>query len=114
MSWHSGSSTDRFTGQLPFFFQVREAFAVGTSMTLADEYRNQFGWRRWARILDELPAMDGKLVLDLGCGVGDLAAALVARGARVIGFDTNETLLEAARARGISGAEFRNADLRER
>lgn len=82
-------------------------------MTLADEYRNQLRWRRWEPILDELPVMDGKLVLDLGCGVGDQAAALVARGARVIGIDTNETLLEVARARGIPRAEFRNADLRE-
>lgn len=81
-------------------------------MTLVEEYRNQLQWRRWARVLDELPAMDGKVVLDLGCGVGDQAAALVARGARVIGIDTNEALLDAARARCIPHTEFRNADLR--
>lgn len=44
--------------------------------------------------------------------MGDQAAELVARGARVIGFDTNDELLQSARARGLAGAEFRKADLR--
>jgi len=59
-----------------------------------------------------LPPLAGKKVLDLGCAIGDQTAELVRRGARVIGIDTNEELLAAARARGIAGAEFRNGDLR--
>jgi len=59
-----------------------------------------------------VPPLDGKTVLDLGCGVGDQAAELVARGARVIGIDTNEELLATAQSRGIPNAEFRNGDLR--
>ena len=51
-------------------------------------------------------------MLDLGCGIGDQAAELVARGARVIGIDRNEELLEAARSRGLRNAEFRLGDLR--
>lgn len=51
-------------------------------------------------------------MLDLGCGVGDQAAELVARGARVIGVDLNEELLRVAQARQLPGAEFRTADLR--
>lgn len=82
-------------------------------MTLSSEYRRQFTWRDWTRVFDLLPPLGGQTVLDLGCGVGDLAAELAARGARVIGIDLNEELLEAARARGLAGAEFRKADLRE-
>ncbi len=71
-----------------------------------------FAWRAWATALDALPAVDGATILDLGCGVGDVAAELVARGARVIGIDGNEELLDAARARKLAGAEFRVGDLR--
>ena len=80
--------------------------------SLAEEYRRQFAWRSWSRVLDSLPSLAGQLVLDLGCGVGDQANALAARGARVIGIDSNEELLSAARARQIAGAEFRLGDLR--
>lgn len=80
-------------------------------MTLADEYRRQLPWRDWDRALTALPELSGKLVLDLGCGVGDVTTRLCARGARVIGFDLNEELLASARASAIPGAEFRSADL---
>lgn len=50
--------------------------------------------------------------MDLGSGVGDVAAELVARGARVIGVDANQELLAMAQARGIANAEFRSGDLR--
>lgn len=69
-------------------------------------------WRDWSTALAALPPLAGELVLDLGCGVGDQAAELLARGARVIGFDANEELLDAARARTLEGAEFHGADLR--
>jgi len=82
-------------------------------MNLSDYYRRQLGWRDWPRVFEALPPLRGKTVLDLGCGVGDLAAELVGRGARVIGFDLNEELLAAARGRGLAGAEFRKADIRE-
>lgn len=82
-------------------------------MSLADEYRRQREWRAWSAILDALPPLDGRTVLDLGCGVGDQAAELAARGARVIGIDANEELLREAESRRIPGAEFRRADLRE-
>lgn len=82
-------------------------------MTLSTEYRRQLAWRDWPRVFEALPSLRGQTVLDLGCGVGDLAAELVERGARVIGVDLNEELLAAARGRGLAGAEFRKADLRE-
>lgn len=66
-------------------------------MSLVREYRNQFAWRGWKTALDALPPLEGKLVLDLGCGVGDLATELVARGARVARLKTLQS---------FCGAEF--------
>lgn len=71
-------------------------------MDLADEYRRQFAWRDWATVFAALPPLAGQVVFDLGCGPGDLAAELVRRGARVVGFDCNEELLAAARERNLS------------
>ena len=81
-------------------------------MSLAQEYRRQFEWRDWDAVLAALPSLREQTVLDIGCGVGDVAAELVARGARVIGFDGNEELLQEARNRGLPNAEFRSAELR--
>jgi SAM-dependent methyltransferase len=82
-------------------------------MNLPDYYRRQLAWRAWPRVFAALPSVRGQTVLDLGCGVGDLAAEMVGRGARVIGVDVSEELLAAARGRGLAGAELRKADLRE-
>lgn len=81
-------------------------------MSLLSEYKRQFDWRDWPTIFDALPSVRGQTVLDLGCGVGDLAAAFVARGARVIGVDMNEEFLQEARSRQLLDAEFRKDDLR--
>ena len=82
-------------------------------MDLATEYRRQRAWRDWEGAFSLLPPLEGRTVLDLGCGVGDQTAELAGRGALVIGLDGNQELLGAARARGIANAEFRRADLRE-
>src|SRR5262245_14670356 len=81
-------------------------------MSLPREYKRQFGWRAWPMIFDALPSLRGQTILDLGCGVGDLAAELVARGAHVIGVDMSEELLAEARSRQLSNIEFRTDDLR--
>jgi len=81
-------------------------------MSLSSEYQRQREWRAWPKIFDALPLLRGQTVLDLGCGVGDQAAELVARGARVIGIETNEVFLLAARSRPIPNAEFHAEDLR--
>jgi ubiquinone/menaquinone biosynthesis C-methylase UbiE len=80
-------------------------------MSLASGYRRQAVWRAWPRIFEALPPLGGQTVLDLGCGVGDQAAELEARGARVIGVDGNEELLSRARARRLAGAEFHRSNL---
>ena len=50
-------------------------------------------------LLDLLPALDGRHVLDLACGHGRLSRELARRGARVVGVDISAVLLEQARAR---------------
>ncbi len=53
-----------------------------------------------AILLSRLPSdLTGQRVLDAGCGVGQLSAALAERGAEVIGIDISPNLLEVARDR---------------
>ncbi len=82
-------------------------------MGLADEYRLQAPWRDWTGAFGALPAVRGQRVLDLGCALGDQAAELVRRGARVLGIDGNEDLLRVARTRGLTNAEFLCQDVRD-
>ena len=51
--------------------------------------------------LQRLDPKPGELILDIGCGDGVLTARIAEAGARVIGFDSSEGMVEAARARGI-------------
>jgi SAM-dependent methyltransferase len=50
-------------------------------------------------LLDLLPGLSGRHVLDLACGQGRLSRELARRGARVVGIDISTALLEQARAR---------------
>lgn len=53
-----------------------------------------------ALLLDWLPAdLNGKRVLDAGCGTGALACAAAERGAEVVAVDLSATLIELARER---------------
>lgn len=64
-------------------------------------------------VLELLGGVDGLRVLDVGCGPGLYAAELVARGAVVVGLDQSPRMVELARARVPTGAEFRVHDLSE-
>jgi demethylmenaquinone methyltransferase/2-methoxy-6-polyprenyl-1,4-benzoquinol methylase len=56
--------------------------------------------RRWKRCVVELASVQpGDRALDLCCGTGDLAFALAARGAEVMGLDFSEPMLQVAEAR---------------
>ena len=55
--------------------------------------------------------VQGRRILDAGCGSGPLAAALVARGAEVTGFDGSPAMLELARRRLGDSAQLRVHDL---
>lgn len=91
----------------------RPAATTLRGMGFVDEYRRQYAFRPWAEIFAALPPLHGKTILDLGCGPGDQAEALAARGARVIGLDLNPEVIAYAAARGIRGATFHVADLKQ-
>ncbi len=55
----------------------------------------------------------GRRILDAGCGSGPLAAALLAKGAIVTGFDSSPRMVELARQRLGEGAALQVADLGE-
>src|SRR5215470_3808046 len=84
--------------------------AIGDSWALhadTNDYRNFF---LMPRTLEMLGDVSGRRILDLGCGEGGYARELARRGARVIGVDGSERMIEVARDRAraaeISGATF--------
>ncbi|MDB4939020.1 MAG: class SAM-dependent methyltransferase [Labilithrix sp.] len=78
---------------------------------LVEQYQRQERWRRWDEALSVLPLERGHRVLDLGCGVGQVAARLNDLGADVVGLDSSDELLAAARARHPH-LRFEKADIR--
>lgn len=80
-------------------------------MSIIEDYARQYKWRRWHEVLDALPQLEQERILDLGCGIGDIASDLSNRGAIVVGIDANEDLIRHARTRNIPNAEFRIDDL---
>lgn len=48
-----------------------------------------------------LAPQPGEIILDVGCGDGVLTAQISAAGAKVIGLDASEAMIEVARARGV-------------
>jgi len=87
---------------------LRAADAAGFFARWADRWdalkREVYGEAFWApALLALLPR--GTRVADLGCGTGELVAALAAAGAEVIGVDREEAMLTAARGRteGLPG-----------
>ena len=67
----------------------------------ADRYQRQFGFvsAMAGGVLELLDASPGEVVLDLGCGTGELAAEIQARGARVLALDSDPAMVAAARRR---------------
>jgi ubiquinone/menaquinone biosynthesis C-methylase UbiE len=57
--------------------------------------------------LDGLGDLMGRVVIDVGCGTGDLVRELVSRGARAIGIDSAEMLAKAKALPAVTGEEFR-------
>ena len=67
----------------------------------ADRYQRQFGFvsAMGGDVLELLDPAPGETVLDLGCGTGELAAAIAASGARVLALDSDPAMVAAARRR---------------
>ncbi|MEO8523057.1 MAG: ubiquinone/menaquinone biosynthesis methyltransferase, partial [Acidobacteriota bacterium] len=99
----------------------RRAYARRLFATIADRYDLitvllSYGQdRRWKRQLADLAGpVQGRRVLDLACGTGDIAFALSARGAAVTGLDLTHRMLQIARARGATAgrsAQFVTGDM---
>jgi SAM-dependent methyltransferase len=72
------------------------------------------GWGEplYAHALEAADVGAGTSVLDLGCGTGELAAAAVARGARVVGVDTDGAALALA-AEVVPRGRFRVGDVHD-
>jgi demethylmenaquinone methyltransferase / 2-methoxy-6-polyprenyl-1,4-benzoquinol methylase len=66
--------------------------------------------RRWRRITVEQTVRSGDRTLDACCGTGDLAIAARAAGAKVVGLDFSERMLERAR-RKAPEIEFVHGDM---
>lgn len=72
--------------------------------------------RPFRDLVDQVGAQEPALVVDLGCGNGPATLVLAARwpGARVVGVDSSESMLEAAREADPDGrVEWVQADLRD-
>ena len=82
------------------------------SSELSAQYERAERWRHRDEALACIPLLDGQRILDLGCGVGQVAARFHRLGAQVIGVDGNERLLEVARARHPE-VRFERLDLGE-
>ena len=69
----------------------------------ADRYARdaRFVTEYGVELLDLLAARSGERILDLGCGDGVLASRIRERGAKVVGIDSSQAMVSAARARGV-------------
>jgi SAM-dependent methyltransferase len=64
-----------------------------------------------AALLAAIDPRPGDVVIDLAAGTGDVAEAVAGRGAQVIATDISPAMVEAARRRGIEGADHRVMDM---
>ena len=65
-----------------------------------------------AAALDLLDPQPGEHILDVGCGDGTLTMQIRERGADVVGIDNSESMIAAARARGLDVRLMDAADLK--
>jgi len=75
-------------------------------MSLVEIYSKQYPWRRWSTVYPDLGDLEATDVLDLGCGIGDQSRDLSRLGARVLGIDANQAVIDHAESRGIPHARF--------
>ncbi|MEV4280002.1 class I SAM-dependent methyltransferase [Actinoplanes xinjiangensis] len=86
-----------------------DTFAESYSMDNGSNLFNAYYER--PAVIDLAGDVDGRRVLDVGCGSGPLFAALRAKGAAVTGFDSSSAMVELARQRLGEDAALYVADL---
>ena len=63
---------------------------------ISQEYKRQSDWRTWNSYVSKLPILPSNLILDLGCGTGDVSVLLAERASYVIGIDLNIDIIQFA------------------
>ncbi|HEU5209174.1 MAG TPA: class I SAM-dependent methyltransferase [Longimicrobiales bacterium] len=97
-------------------YDVAGHYDAGYYQDLAARYRtrNRFARQRIANVLSLLPPLDGRVLVDIGCGMGTFTVEAARRGARALGVDFAPEALPAAaavaRAEGAEQAWFTRAD----
>jgi trans-aconitate methyltransferase len=71
--------------------------------------RHSYVFEYGQAVLDLLAPQSGEIILDLGCGSGQLTAAIAKAGASVIGLDSSSEMLAEARA-NFPAVDFRLGD----
>jgi ubiquinone/menaquinone biosynthesis methyltransferase len=96
-------------GKAPFVRRLFSTIAHRYDLiTVLLSYGQDRRWKR--RLIDLAGPLDGRIVLDVACGTGDIACLAAARGARVTGLDVTPRMVVLAKAKGarrfaIGGAE---------
>lgn len=94
------SANDGCIGHVRTEYLRRPRFFAGYSQ-LPRSISGLAAVNEWPAFQRLLPPLEGKRVLDLGCGLGNFAREARLRGAReVVGVDLSERMLSEARARG--------------
>jgi SAM-dependent methyltransferase len=73
------------------------AETFGSAAADYDRYRPRYA----EALFDDLAGLRPRRVLDVGCGTGPVAAALVARGLSVLGVEPDPRMADVARRRGV-------------
>lgn len=99
--------------------EAKRRYVRGLFATIADRYDlitrvlsygQDARWKR--RLMAAAEVRPGERALDLACGTGDLACAAAGRGARAIGLDITERMLQhARRRRDVGGIPFIAGDM---
>ncbi|WP_236705033.1 class I SAM-dependent methyltransferase [Hymenobacter sp. AT01-02] len=71
--------------------------------------KHAFVFHYGAGLVDVLAPQPGEVVLDLGCGSGELTQEIASRGAAVVGLDASATMLTKAQQQ-FPGLDFQLAD----
>lgn len=87
-----------------------------TYNAMAEDYAKKSDKGAWNALYERpntlslIPDVEGKKVLDLGCGAGPITQWLADHGAHVVGVDISENMLAIARQRLGERAQFYHAD----